>query len=60
MKTFGMGYSANSWDGLTKIEKKGYDEHILEDALFQTGEDMTGLEGDVPTTESPRTNCGFF
>ncbi|MCX8009106.1 MAG: DNA primase [Patescibacteria group bacterium] len=33
IKTFGLGYSANSWDGLLKfLKKKGYDEKILEDA----------------------------
>lgn len=33
MKAFGLGYSANSWDGLSKyLKKKGYDEKLLEDS----------------------------
>lgn len=33
IKTFTLGYSANSWDGLLKfLTKKGYDEKILETA----------------------------
>ncbi len=33
VKTFGMGYSPNSWDGLSKyLKKKGYSEKILEDS----------------------------
>lgn len=32
-KTFGIGYSANSWDGVTNyLKKKGYDLQILEDS----------------------------
>lgn len=33
MKTFMLGYSPNSWDGLKKfLNKKGYDERLLETA----------------------------
>lgn len=33
MKTFSLGYSPNSWDGLLKyLKKKGYDENILTQA----------------------------
>lgn len=33
MKTFSLGYSPNSWDGLLKyLRKKGYDENILTQA----------------------------
>jgi len=31
IETFGIGYSANSWDGLRKyLHKKGYDDQVLE------------------------------
>jgi len=31
IETFGIGYSANSWDGLRKyLHKKGYDDEVLE------------------------------
>lgn len=33
MKTFGLGYSPNSWDGISKyLKKKGYDEKVLEES----------------------------
>lgn len=33
MKTFALGYSPNSWDGLlTYLKKKGYDEKLLDQA----------------------------
>ncbi|MEK7543578.1 MAG: DNA primase [Patescibacteria group bacterium] len=33
IKTFGLGYSPNSWDGLLKyLKKKGYDESVLDQA----------------------------
>ena len=43
IKTFGLGYSPNSWDGvLSYLRKKGYDEKLLETAGLVVKSDRGG------------------
>jgi DNA primase len=43
MKTFSLGYSPNSWDGLYKyLHKKGYDDEIMEKAGLVLRRGSTG------------------
>lgn len=45
IKTFMLGYSPNSWDGLTKyLRKKGYDEKLLETSGLLVRGTRTGYD----------------